>query len=183
MKKNSLPFLLLLVSLSACGFQLRGAVELPAQLQPLYLHEDGDAELRNELLVLLGANNVALAESDAQAAGQLKLGKQEKTRRVISVDSLGRAREYELNYNVFYTIKSKQLDAENVVKLQRELLFDPDTVLGADYEEQALYRDMKRDAARLILQQLQSARPLSMPNKSMQQKTAPAPVPAPVKKP
>ncbi len=107
------------------------------------------------MLALLEANDVALAASPALAAGHLKIGKQVKNRRVISVDSRGRAREYELNYSVYYTIKSAHIDAENVVKLQRELLFDPDNVLGADYEEQTLYRDMKRDAARLILQQLE----------------------------
>ena len=168
-------FLLVLVLLSGCGFQLRGAAQLPEQLQPLNLGEAGDEELRNELLILLESNNVAMAVAPEKAAGHLTIGKQEKYRRVISVDSLGRAREYELNYSVYYTIKSKQLDAENVVKLQRELLFDPDNVLGADYEEQTLYRDMKRDAARLILQQLQSAKPLSMPNSSLKPETAPAP--------
>jgi LPS-assembly lipoprotein len=182
MSKNLLPVLLLLVSLSACGFQLRGATQLPAQLQPLNLQEGGDGELRNELLALLEANDVALAASPALAAGHLKIGNQVQTRRVISVDSRGRAREYELNYSVYYTIKSAHIDAENVVKLQRELLFDPDNVLGADYEEQTLYRDMKRDAARLILQQLESTRPLSMPIKSLKPQPAPAPEATPAKK-
>ena len=181
MSKILLP-LVLLVSLSACGFQLRGATQLPAQLQPLYLDEGGDDELRNELQVLLEANAVALAASPELAAGHLKIGKHVKNRRVISVDSLGRAREYELNYSVFYTIKSTHIDAENVVKLQRELLFDPDNVLGVDYEEQTLYRDMKRDAARLILQKLQAARPLSMPNKTLKPQPAPAPSAPPTAK-
>jgi LPS-assembly lipoprotein len=158
MRKIHLAFLLVLLSLSACGFQLRGAVELPAEFQPLYLDESGDEDLRNELSALLRANHAVLVVTEASAAGHLKIGKQEKNRRVISVDSRGRAREYLLSYSVFYTLKSQHIDTENVVKLQRELLFDPDNVLGADYEEATLYRDMKRDAARLILQQLEAMR-------------------------
>ena len=42
------------------------------------------------------------------------------------------------------------------ITLTRELLFDPDSVLALDYETQTLYSDMRRDAARLMLQQLQA---------------------------
>jgi LPS-assembly lipoprotein len=146
--------LIFLLSATACGFQLRGAVKLPAELQPLYLYNASDDELAHQLSVLLKANNTVLADDDQQAASRLKILSQNKTRRVLSVDSLGRAREYELNYSVSYQLKGQHINAENVVKLQRVLTFDPDSVLGASSEEKTLYHDMQMDAARLILQQL-----------------------------
>jgi LPS-assembly lipoprotein len=148
--------LLLLLSASACGFQLRGAVELPAVLQPVYLYGAGEEELAHQLAVLLKENNTVLADAEAQAASRLKIVSQKQTRRILSVDSRGRAREYELNYSVLYQLSSEHINADNVVKLRRVLAFDPDNVLGASNEEQTLYRDMQRDAARLILQQLEA---------------------------
>lgn len=159
--------LVLLAFISACGFQLRGGHSLPDGLQPLYLNETGDDDLRRELTTLLRASKVELANTAELATASLKLSNQRINRRVLSVDTRGRAREYELNYSVLYTITSKQLNAENVVRLQRELLFDPDNVLGASVEEQTLYRDMKRDAARLIMQQMQAMKPVSMTNQSI----------------
>lgn len=154
--------LTLLLSASACGFQLRGAVELPVQLQPLYLYDAGNDALVNQLSLLLAENKTVLAESAAVAASSLKIVSQKQTRRVLSVDSLGRAREYELKFVVVYQLKSKHSDADNVVKLRRELSFDPVNVLASSQEEQTLYRDMQRDAARLILQQLQAtSKPLT----------------------
>ncbi len=67
---------------------------------------------------------------------------------------LGRAREYELHYSVLYQLKGQHIDVENVIKLQRVLTFDPDSVLGTSSEEKTLYHDMQMDAARLILQQI-----------------------------
>ena len=151
---RTLFILIFLLSVSGCGFQLRGAVKLPAELQPLYLYNAGDDELAHQLSVLLRENNTVLAADKQQAASRLKIVNQNRTRRVLSVDSSGRAREYELHYSVLYQLKGQHVDAENVVKLQRVLTFDPDSVLGASSEEQTLYHDMQMDAARLILQQI-----------------------------
>jgi LPS-assembly lipoprotein len=151
---RTLFILVFLLSASACGFQLRGAVKLPADLQPLYLYNVEDDELAHQLSVLLRENNTTLAVNKQQAASRLKIVSQNKTRRVLSVDSSGRAREYELHYSVLYQLKGQHIDAENVVKLQRVLTFDPNSVLGASSEEQTLYHDMQMDAARLILQQI-----------------------------
>jgi LPS-assembly lipoprotein len=146
--------LVFLLSASACGFQLRGAVKLPAELQPLYLYNANDEVLAHQLLLLLKENNTALTDDAQQAASRLKVVNQNQTQRVLSVDSRGRAREYELNYSVLYQLKGQHVDAENVVKLQRVLTFDPDNILGTSSEEKTLYHDMQMDAARLILQQI-----------------------------
>jgi LPS-assembly lipoprotein len=151
---RTLFILIFLLSASACGFQLRGAVKLPADLQPLYLYNAENDELAHQLSVLLRENNTVLAADEQQAASRLKIVSRNRTRRVLSVDSLGRAREYELHYSVLYQLKGQHIDAENVIKLQRVLTFDPNSVLGASSEEQTLYHDMQMDAARLILQQI-----------------------------
>ena len=147
----------IVIALNACGFHLRGDVQLTAQLSPLYIADSGPYELRSEIRALLRSSNVKLANSSKQAAAVLTIEQASPTRRVLSVDSRGRAREYEVQYRVRYRVSRQS--ARPVVRnitLTRELLFDPDSVLALDYETQTLYSDMRRDAARLMLQQLQA---------------------------
>ncbi len=161
MKLHRILVLVLLSTLTACGFHLRGDVSLPPEILPLYLDEtSASAELRAELRALLQASDIPLAKDKSSAVGTLEHLREAQHKRVVSIDARGRAREYELSYDVYYQLRSEHMDMENVVKLQRELLFDPDNVLGANYEEQNLLRDMRRDAAALIMRQLQAAKPI-----------------------
>ena len=84
-----------------------------------------------------------------------------KKQRVVAVDNRGRAREYELNYQFSYDLKKVsvagmplEIIRTNTVKLKRGLLFDPDSVLAVGHEKDALYEDMRKDAAQMVLRQL-----------------------------
>ena len=147
----------MIIALGACGFHLRGDVQLAAQLSPLYIADSGPYELRGEIRALLRSSNVKLVNDGKQAAAVITIEQASPSRRVLSVDSRGRAREYEVQYRVRYRVNRQS--AEPVVRhitLSRGLLFDPDSVLALDYETRTLYSDMRRDAARLMLQQLQA---------------------------
>ncbi len=147
----------MVAALSACGFHLRGDVQLASQLSPLYIADSGPYELRSEIRALLRSSNVTLVNNSKQAAAMLTIEQASPTRRVLSVDASGRAREYEVQYRVRYRISRQSAEpVVRTIKLTRELLFDPDSVLALDYETQTLYSDMRRDAARLMLQQLQA---------------------------
>ncbi len=151
---------LLLASLvalaGACGFQLRGAVQLSPQLTPLYLSDGGPQALRNEIRANLRGSGVELSQSRDGAAAVLSIEKASQSRRVLSVDASGRAREYEVRYQLRYRVeRSGQPPLVRNIQLSRELLFDPDSVLALGHETRTLYNDMQRDAARLLLQQLQ----------------------------
>jgi len=144
--------------LVACGFHLRGVIELPPQLSPLYLStQQADHALSRELEILLQTNNVVLAINGKDAAAVLTIQQSTKNRRVLSVDSLGRAREYELDYLVKYNLKIPGADStEKTIHLKRDLLFDPTSVLAVGHETETLYKDMASQSARLILQKLQA---------------------------
>jgi len=154
-------FLLLPITflLGACGFHLRGPIELPQQLSPLYFQvQSADQILSRELEILLQTNKVVLAESEKEAAAVLAIIRTTKQRRVLSVDSSGRVQEYELSYLVQYNLKiGKTINIEKTLHLKRDLLFDPTSVLAVGLESETLYKDMASDSARLILRQLQAA--------------------------
>lgn len=147
----------LLLLIGACGFQLRGEVKLAQHLLPLHIAESGPVELRNNIRAVLRANNIALAKQSSTAASRLTITEAKQSRRVLSVDSRGRVREYEMNYIVNYLITTGSSGSINKqIHLSRELIFDPDSVLALNDETQTLYADMQKDASRLILQQLQA---------------------------
>ena len=156
-------FLLLATLLvQACGFQLRGALDISPAMSPVYLQQNSVFELGREIKALLATNKIALTDNLAQAKSQLVLLKEAKQSRVLSVDGSGRAREYTLTYTVDFIISiqpSENLAAtqkQNSISLSRNMLFDADAVLAVSNEMDVLYKDMRHQAARLILLKLQA---------------------------
>jgi len=156
------PVLVLFIcSLQACGFQLRGAVNLSTDLSPVYLEQNGVYDLAREIKSLLITNNIKLADTISQSKSQLVLLSEEKSRSVLSVDGSGRAKEYLLMYKVNFRFDSSQkkdktsTDSEQI-SITRTLLFDTDAVLAVTNEAEIIYRDMRREAARLVLLKLQA---------------------------
>jgi len=159
---RSLPIfgvVLLSMSLFACGFHLRGSYQLPEHLSPLYLDKESmSLLLYKELRSTVRASGVELTEDATAAASALKVDFEQQTRDVISVDTLGRAREYRLIYRLTFSVQAageNVIDRSNI-QLTRNLLFNPEAVLGVAEETQNIYRDMIRDSAGQILLRLQA---------------------------
>ena len=158
-----LLLLALVLTVSACGFQLRGSLDISKDLSPILIEKNSVFELSREIKALLSANDIQTVDNDdsAQTTGavntRLLLIRESKSRRVLSVDGNGRAREYLLEYTVNYSIKIKQSkQIAETISVKRSLLFDPDAVLAVVNETEVLYKDMRRDVARLILLKLQA---------------------------
>ncbi|RKZ65743.1 MAG: hypothetical protein DRQ44_07680 [Gammaproteobacteria bacterium] len=156
--------------MQSCSFQLRGALTLSQDMSPIYLQQNSLFELGREVQSLLTANKIQIAENEEQAKAQLTLLSEAKSRRVLSVDGNGRAREYLLNYKVVFSIKiSQEKDSSDLnqggrqdtphdsISVARNLLFDPDAVIAVVNEAEILYKEMRRDAARLVLLKLQAS--------------------------
>lgn len=163
--KNIFIFVVMLLigSQVSCGFHLRGDVRLSKHIQPLFIDLDDNAdgvgrELSN-LLLASDKNNLTVSKEEAKAI--LRIFNIQKTRRVVTVDNFGRASEYELNYQFNYELKTvpdadetSKVIKRNLVRLKRDLVFDPGSVLVASNENEALYDDMRKDAAQSVLRQL-----------------------------
>jgi LPS-assembly lipoprotein len=160
--RTGVAFVLLisLVVLNACGFHLRGNYQLPPHLSPLYIDKDSmSSPLYQELRSVMKASGVELTTDAAQAASELRITRESRSRAVKSVDSSGRAREYDLKYELGFSLTAgKEAIIDNgKLELQRNLLFDPETVLGVANEQESLYQDMIRDSTGLILLRIQAA--------------------------
>jgi LPS-assembly lipoprotein len=146
-------------AIAGCGFHLRGAYNLPEHLSPLFLDKESmSLLLYKELRSTLKASGVELTDDPAAAASSLVISYEKQTRDVISVDTLGRAREYRLIYRLTFSLMASGeavIDKSNI-QLSRNLLFNPAAVLGVAEEMEFIYRDMVRDSVGQILLRLQA---------------------------
>ncbi len=151
--------LLLTSAITACGFHLRGAYTLPEHLSPIFLDRNFmSQDLYKELRATLKASGAELTDDAETAASRLVISAEDRSRDVTSVDTLGRAREYRLLYRLVFALKTpdETLIKNSTIKLSRNLLFNPEAVLGRDLQIENMYKDMIRDASGQILLRLQA---------------------------
>ncbi len=140
-----------------CGFRLRGVVEIPAELNPVYIQAAGNSPVRAALVDQLAGGDVVLAATAGEANLILRILSESRYSQVVAVDSGGRVLAYELHYLVSYDA----VTPDGVQKVPGQSLdlirnFDnPDVeVLGKQLEEALIYQDFARDAADRILMRL-----------------------------
>jgi len=156
--RSILLFCVLAAVLTACGFKLRGAFDLPAELQKIYVVGGQSGELRQDLNDML-AYSAEVVKHKADADAVLTINKEELDTRTLSVDSRGKVRESEIEYSVIYSLVLTDgrilLDKEGLL-LTRDFIDDENDVIGRSNESQVIKRDLKRDAAQQILRRVQA---------------------------
>lgn len=150
----------LLLQTSACGFRLRGAVEVPAELKVVHIDGVGEfAPLSQELKKVLQRSGTQVLRSAVDAQSVISISEENWRKRVLSVDAQGRVAEYELIYSFFFAVKKP--DGEVMVPpqkidLARDFRFDPNNVLAKDAEEAQIRKDMISFAVRQMMRRIES---------------------------
>lgn len=150
----------LLLVLSACGFHLRGNVQLAPQLSKVYF-KGGDVynPLVRDWTRSLTTAGSTVVEEVTSATAIVDILNNSGDRRVLSVRATGKAQEYELYQRLEFRVISadgRELLATQRLELTRDYLFDPNDVLGKAGEEETLRRDMRRDLVRLAMLRLEA---------------------------
>lgn len=148
----------LLLSLVACGFQLRGAADLPASLRTMHIQGISlRSELGIELKQTLERNGVRVVETYEEGVALFSVKQDRLNRQVLSVGADGRANEYELTQVLVIRVT----DAEEGVRLEnerfearRDYQFDPIQVLGREDEERLLRDDMNKQLSQAVIRRL-----------------------------
>lgn len=152
-----LCLLAVVFAVSACGFKLRGAISLSGEVAPVAIERNGAFDLGRDIRQILETNNVAYSEKASSAKSVITLKSESRDRRLLSVDNRGQASEYRLIYKVEYSLRSKGAPEKSyTASQQKSLVFDPGAVLAVEKESEVLYREMRRDVARLILIRLEA---------------------------
>ena len=96
---------------------------------------------------------------DEQASARLEILFESAEKEVLSLDSDGKAREYDLVLSIAFDVRrpddSYLLNGQSI-SLNRAFVFDKRDVLGSTEEEQRLMDEMRKHAARLIVYRLRA---------------------------
>jgi len=148
---RALLIVLLALSLTACGFHLRGVGE--GELPFSTVSVTGDGAFAGELRTYLHRDRNLRVVQNGEAEVNIAIRAEKYGKDIQSINSVGRVAEYRLNLQVdFQVSRNKQVILENgQQKLHRTLTWDANNVLPKESEEELLQKDMRRDAIQLVL--------------------------------
>ncbi len=175
--------LLLALSLSGCGFHLRGhhieGKEFP--FASLYLKSAEPSPFVSDLQNSLELYKIKLTSTSAEADLTLDIASEAIDKQILALSGAGLVLEYQLRYRVSLRAYDKQLNdwlPADEISLQRTLTYDAAQVLAKEQEETLLFSDMRSDAVQQVIRRLSRAKP----RKNQSNLSDTAKIPAPVKK-
>ena len=160
--RRHLASLLIVASLSGCGFQLRGSTpESRLAFASVHLDAPKGTPLERELRDAIRQSGTQLADAKS-AEVTLRVLSQAQERRVLTLNAQGKVREYSLTYRVRYEVadaSNKKLLQPPEMAMQSILSYSEEQVLAKEQEEKLTYDDMRRDAVAQIMRQLTRVKP------------------------
>lgn len=157
--KKTIALVFFAAGLSACGWQVRGSLDMPKQLSNMYISaSDTKGPLITELRQLLKTNRVSLAENSADANYSLYLLEETKDRRTAGVggDELSSAYEITLKANYEIRLKNSNQSIKDTAISIRNFNYNAVAINSATQEELLLDQEMRRDLAQQILRRMSS---------------------------
>ncbi|GAB1408146.1 hypothetical protein MASR1M8_20650 [Thermomonas brevis] len=148
--------------LAGCGFHLRNALNLPADLGPVRVLA---AERYSPLAEMLadGLARAGAVAASADAAGDvatLQVISEQWADTPISHDQFGRAQEYALRYAVVFSMQRADRSMavpQQAVELSRDYLAPVVDSIGKASEREMLVTELRRDMAAAILRRVDAA--------------------------
>jgi LPS-assembly lipoprotein len=145
--------------LSACGFHLRGAYSLP--FDTIYIALPESADLRAVLKRNIEASSQArVVDSAGEAQAILSVVADTPVKKILSLNSAGRVREYQLTRNFAFKVsnpKGGDFLPLSAISISREMTFDDSAVLSKEAEEVLIWRDIQNDLVQQLLRRLSTA--------------------------
>ncbi len=156
-----LSIMALTLLIQSCGFQLRGTgdtAQLPAHISPVMIEGLGQySPVRAEMRQMLEASGVAVTTESATAASRLRILGRASDRRTLSVDSSGKAVEYELHEGVTFDLidsTGASLVSSQTADTVRDYENTQTEVLGKQQEEALLRENMRFTLINRVIQML-----------------------------
>jgi LPS-assembly lipoprotein len=150
-------------ALPGCGFQLRGSNgSYTMPFRSIYVGFPDTSGLGTELKRNLRAGGVTITDKATDAEAQLAVLRENRAKQILSLNSLGRVREYLLTYTLTFAVrdaKGAELLPATEISLRRNMAFDETQVLAKESEEALLYRDMQADLVQQIMRRLAAMKP------------------------
>lgn len=153
--------LVLVSSLTACGFHLRNSLALPPDTPAVKVQSAVQySELAKLLRRGLKAAGATLADEDAKTGfAQVQVLSERWGDLPIAIDSQGRAQEYSLRYAAIFTVTTANgavLVPQQVIELSRDYVSPPVDATGTATEREILADELRKDMSASILRRINS---------------------------
>ena len=157
MKKLLIPLMLVLL-LSACGFHLRGMIDVPTWLNNVaIISKNNDKQLISILKAQLESYNIHVNSDEALANYWLVINQATVQQQIVSVGASTNPRQYILILSIEFMLQTRKgevIKTPKTVSVTRQLTINNDRILGSSDEENILVGEMKQDAVVQIINQL-----------------------------
>ncbi len=155
-----------LMGLSACGFQIRGAVNLP--FKAIYISGPVSIGLRADLeTAITTGSNARIVNNAREADLILEVVSELNSRDILTYNATGQITAYRLTTRVIFRAfdtTGVEIVPEAEIYVTRDMDFTVSTVLSADFQQQQFLQLMRRDLALQMLRRVAaSARMLQPP--------------------
>ena len=161
---RGLMMVALAVTLTACGFKLRGSEGYNLPFHTIYVGFAETSPLGAELRRnLRGLDSLTVLDNAKGAEALLDVVSENRGKTILSLNSQGRVREYLLTYTIVFKVRNAagvELLAPTEIALKRNIAFNEDAILAKESEEALLVRDMQTDLVQQILRRLAAIKPV-----------------------
>lgn len=151
--------LIALSLLAACGFHLRGQVDLP--FASAYVDSPAGSPLTEPLKRSLRDSGKIVTDKKTAAEVVIRLSQPSRQKTILSLSGAGKVAEYRLEYKVVLAVQNAQgedLLGASEVQLVRDLSYDDKYILAKEYEEAQLFQAMEQEVLRTLLRRLRFAK-------------------------
>jgi LPS-assembly lipoprotein len=159
MSSSRLLAALVCLLLAGCGFHLQGAVKMPAGVSTIYIATSDElTPFATQLRDAFEDNGLKIAGRAKGADAVVRVTRDNYGRRVLSVSARNTPAEYEVYYEVDYSVDRAGVEAvpTQTLELQRNFSFDESLLLAKEHEEEIIRDAMAHDLATLVLRKIGS---------------------------
>lgn len=157
---RSLVLAFLVLTLSSCGFHLRGQQALP--FDSLVISPEGSPLAIALKQAIEVGSTTRIVKKPSKSSYHLQILDETRDRIILSLDSTGQVREYELRYRVAFSLRGpggKVVLARSDLLLTRIMSYSNTEMLAKIGEAELLYQNMQSDAVDQIMRRLSVIHP------------------------
>ena len=147
--------------LGACGFHLRGAAPLPAEMSVTYISGTGEFNaLYDDLRTALESQGARVTQERDKATAVLNILENKSTTDVLSVNLSGKALEYLIRQSIHFEVTAADghmLVDQQSVTASRSMKFNSNSVLSSEREWETIRRELTRDVVNLAMLRISAA--------------------------
>lgn len=150
-----------MATLSACGWRIRGKVDLP--YKNLFLSGSMTPEFRDTLEMYLGINDIALVKTPKEADLVLEIITEQNARQVLSYNGAGQITAYRIISRVaFRTFDPNGIEVtpESDIYITRDVDFDQANVQSFDLLVTEFVKNMRIDIVNQLMRRLAAIKKL-----------------------